>query len=150
MKRILKSAVLGVAVAATTLSAIPAAQADHHWRRYHRHHSSDTFAAGIAGLALGAIVGGALTQPRYYYPNPVYAAPPVYAPPVYAPPIYAPFPRYHYRPAPVYRSTVTYYGALEPWSPGWYRACSARFRSFDPASGTYLGYDGRRHFCNIR
>ena len=25
--------------------------------------------------------------------------------------------------------------------------CMARFRSYDPASGTYLGYDGRRHPC---
>ncbi|QDL99079.1 BA14K family protein [Rhodopseudomonas palustris] len=25
--------------------------------------------------------------------------------------------------------------------------CSQRFRSYDPASGTYLGYDGRRHAC---
>ncbi len=26
-------------------------------------------------------------------------------------------------------------------------ACEARFRSFDPASGTYLGFDGARHPC---
>jgi hypothetical protein len=25
--------------------------------------------------------------------------------------------------------------------------CSSRFRSYDPSSGTYLGYDGRRHAC---
>ena len=25
--------------------------------------------------------------------------------------------------------------------------CSSRFRSYDPASGTYLGYDGLRHPC---
>jgi opacity protein-like surface antigen len=25
--------------------------------------------------------------------------------------------------------------------------CSARFRSYDPASGTYLAYDGQRHSC---
>jgi BA14K-like protein len=25
--------------------------------------------------------------------------------------------------------------------------CAARFRSFDPATGTYLGFDGRRHSC---
>ena len=25
--------------------------------------------------------------------------------------------------------------------------CMRRFRSYDPASGTYLGYDGRRHPC---
>lgn len=25
--------------------------------------------------------------------------------------------------------------------------CADRYRSFDPASGTYLGYDGERHVC---
>ena len=25
--------------------------------------------------------------------------------------------------------------------------CEQRFRSYDPASGTYMGYDGRRHPC---
>jgi hypothetical protein len=26
-------------------------------------------------------------------------------------------------------------------------SCAQRYRSFDPASGTFLGYDGRRHPC---
>jgi hypothetical protein len=26
-------------------------------------------------------------------------------------------------------------------------SCQRRFRSFDPSSGTYMGYDGRRHPC---
>jgi len=25
--------------------------------------------------------------------------------------------------------------------------CAARYRSYDPASGTFMGYDGRRHPC---
>ena|ERR1700687_2165098 len=25
--------------------------------------------------------------------------------------------------------------------------CAQRYRSYDPASGTYVGYDGRRHSC---
>jgi BA14K-like protein len=25
--------------------------------------------------------------------------------------------------------------------------CSQRYRSYDPASGTFLGYDGLRHPC---
>ncbi|MDB5610790.1 MAG: hypothetical protein JWP25_7690 [Bradyrhizobium sp.] len=25
--------------------------------------------------------------------------------------------------------------------------CAQRYRSYDPASGTYTGYDGRRHSC---
>lgn len=128
MTRFLKSAVLGLAVAAMTLTAIPA-QADHRW---HRHRDRDALAAGLAGLAVGAIVGGVLSQPRY--PSRVYIDPPA--------------PRY-YRPAPVYRGPVTYY-APEPWSREWYRACSIRYRSFDAGSGTFMGYDGRRHFCVIR
>jgi hypothetical protein len=30
---------------------------------------------------------------------------------------------------------------------GDYSYCVNRFRSYDPASGTYLGFDGRRHSC---
>ena len=26
-------------------------------------------------------------------------------------------------------------------------SCAARYRSYDPASGTFLGHDGRRHGC---
>jgi hypothetical protein len=29
----------------------------------------------------------------------------------------------------------------------WIASCARRFRSFDPVSGTYLGYDGYRHAC---
>jgi hypothetical protein len=29
----------------------------------------------------------------------------------------------------------------------WINSCSQRYRSFDPNSGTYLGYDGYRHYC---
>jgi BA14K-like protein len=35
------------------------------------------------------------------------------------------------------------YGAVTPATPS---AC-ARYHSFDPASGTFLGRDGRRHAC---
>ena len=28
-------------------------------------------------------------------------------------------------------------------------ACTARYRSYDVQSDTYLGYDGRRHACNL-
>ena len=39
------------------------------------------------------------------------------------------------------------------YAPGYYGGgdqdayCFSRFKSYDPASGTYLGYDGRRHAC---
>jgi len=93
-----------------------------------------------AGLVAGAIIGGALSSPYYYGPGPYYAAPgPYYA---------APGPYYYAPPPPAY------YGA--PAAPGYGGApvagdavayCTQRFRSYDPASGTYLGYDGQRHPC---
>ena len=44
--------------------------------------------------------------------------------------------------------TPTYYGYGEAAPAGDAVAyCSQRFRSYDPASGTYLGYDGDRHPC---
>ena len=45
-------------------------------------------------------------------------------------------------PAPVYADP----GYADPGSdPVAY--CTARFKSYDPRSGTYLGYDGARHPC---
>jgi hypothetical protein len=96
------------------------------------------------GIAAGLIVGGAIAASQYpygygygyahygygsgygygYAPAPVYAAPgyaPGYAAPGYAGPGYAG------------GDAVAY--------------CSQRFRSYDPASGTYMGYDNQRHPC---
>lgn len=39
---------------------------------------------------------------------------------------------------------------LEPWSPGWKNFCGRKYRSFNSKSGTYLGYDGNRHFCVVK
>lgn len=74
--------------------------------RYYRRDRGNAAAAGIAGLAAGALIGGAIASqqaqaaPTYVVPN---------------------------------QSAVAY--------------CAQRFRSYDPRSGTYLGYDGRRHAC---
>ncbi len=70
-------------------------------------------AAGIAGLAAGAILGGVLSQPR------------VIEEPVYGAPAYG---------APGYDASPEDY-------------CAQRYRSYNPASGTYLGFDGLRHPC---
>jgi len=44
-------------------------------------------------------------------------------------------------------------GALNSRQPvvtsGHVQRCSARFKSYDPRSDTYLGYDGKRHACNL-
>ncbi|WP_371681864.1 MULTISPECIES: BA14K family protein [Stappiaceae] len=75
---------------------------------------------GIAGgLAAGAILGSALSQPRYVAP-----------PPAYYP---APAPVVVYRPA--------------PWSPAWYNYCSRKYRSFNPNTGYFLAYSGQYKFC---
>lgn len=89
---------------------------------------------GIAGgLAAGALLGSALSQPRYYAQPPRYYAAP--------PPVYAPPPAYYPAPAPV----VVYRPA--PWSPGWYEYCSNRYRSFNPNTGYFLAYSGQYQFC---
>ena len=111
----------------------------------YRHHShrrdhSDAIAAGVIGLAAGAIIGGALSQPAQ--PNVIYQAPP---PPAYYPP--QPQPVYQ-QPRPIYQPQPVYRG-LDPWTPGWYDYCSRKYRSFNSQTGTFRGNDGRDHFCNI-
>ena len=39
------------------------------------------------------------------------------------------------------------YAAAPGYSSGDAQSCAMRYRSYDPASGTYLGYDGMRHPC---
>jgi hypothetical protein len=34
-----------------------------------------------------------------------------------------------------------------PYSPMWYQYCANKYRSFDPPTGSYLGFDGLRHNC---
>jgi hypothetical protein len=75
------------------------------------------FGAGFLG---GALIGGALASP-YYYGGPYYYG---YPPAAYDP---------GYYPAPGYGADAGY--------------CASRYRSYDPATGTYLGYDGVRHPC---
>lgn len=97
-----------------------------HWRRDWRHHprviyrdrSNNAAAAAIIGLGAAAIIGGAIANSNRH------VAPPR-----------------HYRVAP------TSARGYEPWSQGWYRYCANRYRSFNPATGTFRGYDGRDHFC---
>ena len=75
-----------------------------------------------AGIIGGAIIGSALARP-YYYERPYYAYP-------RASYYYAPPPRYYADPD----------GDADAY-------CFSRFRSYDPRTRTYLGYDGYRHPC---
>ncbi|MBY5352601.1 BA14K family protein [Rhizobium leguminosarum] len=154
MNRLAKTLLLTATAAALTLSAIGEASA----RDRHHHSNNDAWVGGAVGLATGLIVGSAIAnanngpayeerryidpayEPDYYEPAPVYRAPRrvyVEQPQYIEQPQYAEQPRYY---APV-RTVV------EPWSPQWERYCSYRYRSFDPRSGTYIGNDGRSHFC---
>ena len=79
------------------------------------------YGGAAVGLGIaGALIGGAIigaTQPYGYY-----GYPPGYYGPVYA------------VPAPYLGGDAVAY-------------CGQRFRSYDPYSSTYLGYDGLRHPC---
>ncbi|MFT2212282.1 BA14K family protein [Rhizobium giardinii] len=133
MNKFIKAAVLALATAATVIPTVTSAQAEDWGRRHYHHDDGDALAAGALGLATGVIIGGAVaSQPRYQ--ERVYVDP--------EPEYYEP--RRVYRARPV---VVESYGSLEPWSRGWYRYCSQRYRSFDPQSGTFVGYDGREYFC---
>ncbi len=66
----------------------------------------------------GLIIGGLIAAPHYY--DGPYGPSPYYYPGYYAP------------------------GFV---GPGWEAYCFSRYRSFDPISGTYLGFDGHRHYC---
>lgn len=72
---------------------------------------------GIAGALIGGAIIGATQQPYGYYG--------------YGPGYYG----------PVYVAPAPYVGG------GAVSYCAQRFRSYDPYSGTYLGYDGLRHPC---
>jgi hypothetical protein len=80
---------------------------------------------GPGAFVAGAILGGALLAPRFYGPR-YYGPGPYYVDPGYADPS-------PYSADPTGGDPVTY--------------CLQRFKSYDPRSGTYLGYDGYRHPC---
>ena len=82
---------------------------------------------GIGGFAAGAIIGSAIARPYPYYGYYGYPAP------------------YGYYPPPVYAAPPVAYAAPPPGDAVAY--CMQRFRSYDPGSQTYLGYDNMRHPC---
>jgi hypothetical protein len=75
------------------------------------------FGWGLGAGLLGGAIVGGALAAPYYYAEPYYYPPAAYGP--------------GYYPAP---------GSDAPY-------CASRYRSYDPATGTYLGYDGVRHPC---
>jgi hypothetical protein len=135
MNRILKTAVLSAAIVATTLAMLPAASAGDWRHRHHNRGNGDAIAAGVLGLAAGALIVGALNNPQPSYYDPGYDDYGRYPRP-------APVRRYYAEPRVVYND-----GYAEPWTRGWYEYCSDRYRSFNARTGTFTGYDGEQHFC---
>jgi hypothetical protein len=139
----LPSNILAVALLAATPLASPAAAAPIgaplslqgaagspvqtvEWRGGHRGWGGRGWWGGPAGLAAGAIIGGAVAASRPWYG---YDYDTDYSPGYYS---------YGY--APGYSD----YGYAPDQDAAY---CAQRFRSYDPASGTYLGFDGYRHPC---
>jgi len=150
------AATLAMAVVATSLPSTASADQwrhrGHHGYSHHHHRGGGdggaALAAGVFGLAAGAILGSALA------PAPVYAAPPPR--PVYvAPrPVYVTPPPVYVEPQPVYRAAgnpmVVYDDVAAgptPWTPEWYIYCKSKYRSFDADSGTFQPYEGPRRLC---
>ncbi|WP_026380992.1 BA14K family protein [Afifella pfennigii] len=160
------AATLALALVATSLPSTASADRWHKrgWDRPHhggyyerrRDDAGAALAAGVIGLAAGAIIGSALA------PAPVYAAPPPPRPVYVAPrPVYVAPPPVYEAPAPVYRAPLRRSGnplvvyedtagrgyAPEPWTPEWYVYCKSKYRSFDERSGTFQPYEGPRRLC---
>jgi hypothetical protein len=102
---------------AAMTAAVPAEAGG--WHGHHGGGGGNAFGFGLLGFGLGAIVGSALT------PQTVYVAPPAPPPPPAYPVAYGP-------PA---------------WTPEWYSYCSYRYRTFNPQTGYFIGWDGYPRFC---
>jgi hypothetical protein len=113
-------------------------------------------AGGGRGAAIGAIIGagtGAVIAAEgqrrgayYYWRNGCYVQRPDGAYVAVAPGYCAPAAYYPPPPPPA----AAYYPPPPPPPPAQVGAvdyCAQRYRSYDPASGTYLGFDGVRHPC---
>jgi hypothetical protein len=134
---------LTLAMAATAFAPTAEARNKHFYRHgHHGHHSGHhhggfggAFGAGIVGFAAGAALGS-LAQRDYYYDD--------------APRYYYQEPVYSYAPAPVYVSPRAYYRQDRVVTgDSHFAACDARYRSYDPGSDTFMGYDGMRHRCML-
>jgi BA14K-like protein len=99
------------------------------YRGGYRRHGGGGF---IPGAVAGAVVGGALASSYGYYGGPGYYSPGYY--PGYYDDSYYDDTVVAASPAPVVGGDAETY-------------CMQRYRSYDPASGTYMGYDGLRHPC---
>ena len=125
-RSIAKAAALASIIAAGSLANPAPAAAGHG-------HGGRALAAGVLGFAAGAIIAGSAARSRGYYADDYYYAPPP--------------PRRVIVERRYYSAPYAYGYGPEPWTSEWYDYCFAKYRSFDPRSGTYQPYGGPRQFC---
>ena len=149
MNRIATAVLAAVIGAAPILATATAASADQyrngkriHTQTYYNNapNWSGVGAGFVAGAAVGVGAGLLINRPpprAYYAPAPrvYYAAPP--PPVVYYP---APAPAYYPPPPP-----PVYYD--RGWTEAHVAWCLDRYRSYNPATNTFTGYDGYQHEC---
>jgi BA14K-like protein len=137
------------AVGASLFLAMAPAQAQH-WHGGHGGWHGGGWRGGgwggaAAGFAAGAIVGSAVGAGGYYYGPYGYGYGGGYGPD------YAYGPGYAYGPA--YDDSYAYDdsgyadGGAAMASGNDASYCAQRYRSYNPRTGTYLGFDGQRHPC---
>jgi hypothetical protein len=128
MRKVLATFMAG-ALLATSVAMAPAAEARH--RRHHNNNNhGEAAAAAILGLAVGALIANSAnsgyttrTYSRTYYP-----------------------PSYYGNGYNGYAPNGAYYSQ----SAGSHQQrCAMRYRSYDPYSDTFVGYDGRRYYCQL-
>jgi BA14K-like protein len=122
----MRSKIAALATAAALAgAAVLANGTDAHAQRWHGYGYRGFGPGAVAGLAAGALIGGAIaaTSPWYGYG-------------------YSYGPGYGYGYVPAYGSAYAYSSPDDTVA-----YCESRFRSYNPARGTYLGYDGLRHAC---
>jgi hypothetical protein len=136
MRAKLMTGAAALALTACTILA-SAAPASAQWRGWHGGGWHGGFGWGgalAAGVVGGAVVAATspLWAPGYYD---YYGGGYPYGPYGYDTYDYVPGPAVAVAPGPMVAQ-----GGDVAW-------CEARYRSYDPASGTYLGFDGIRHPC---
>lgn len=130
MKSFRSMAVIVAVAAAFAVQSAPASA----WETRSNGDAESAIALGIVGAAAGFIAGTALNGGKH------------------------PTVAYRSTPARDWRSPPRDHGrkhfrqdrrAVQPWSAEWYRYCTTTYRSFNPRTGTFRGYDGKVQFCQV-
>ncbi|KEC54657.1 BA14K family protein [Bartonella koehlerae] len=105
-------------------------------RHVTRNNSGDALASGIIGFAAGTILGNVLKKPEQ--PEVIYQT--------------VPQNQIVYQEVPqnqvIYEvQSTTYQPVQQPRTADWLQYCKKKYRSFNPKTGTFRGYDGLEHFC---